>query len=152
MPKNTTIIFLIKKINKNSHLYQQWDSNPYFPSMKRGSYRLNYIDTGAPSESWTPDTVIMEASKRFELLFPLAYYTGALPLTELTKVTCSTIWANGAYLIPQGGIEPPTCGIWVRYSTYWVIVALLIAIYVLMGNHSTRRLIFTRNLTKTSLD
>ena len=67
MPKNTTIIFLIKKINKNFHLYQQWDSNPYYPSTKRGFYHLNYIDTGAPSESWTPDTVIMALEARFEL-------------------------------------------------------------------------------------
>ena len=58
MPKNTTIIFLIKKINKNFHLYQQWDSNPYYPSTKRGSYHLNYIDTGAPAESRTPDPLI----------------------------------------------------------------------------------------------
>ena len=58
MPKNTPIIFFIKKINKNFHLYQQWDSNPYYPSTKRGSYHLNYIDTGAPAESRTPDPLI----------------------------------------------------------------------------------------------
>ena len=94
----------------------------FFPS-------LNHTDNGAPSESWTPDTVIMVAEMRFELIIFISRTLGATfrhyQFCHSTKVTCSTIWANGA---------------------------LLIAIYVLMGNHSTRRLIFMRNLTKTSLD
>ena len=106
MPKNTTIIFFIKKINKNFHLYQQWDLNPYHPSMKRGFYHLNYIDTFANNRIRTytlPCTYgrfyhlnYIDIIKEFSYL---SFWRLLTSDTHLTIISCDTI-----YIPKDGGL------------------------------------------------
>ena len=113
---------------------------------------LNYISTGAPAEIRTPDTVIMEASKRFELLFPLAYYTGGLPInwTNQSHVLCHLSYrrivdcylcTDGQSLHPQAYIyEKPYQNLaWLELKSWRIKELDFVEMYWIWTNISDHR-------------